>query len=185
MALVVLTVSLLVIELLKLSQQLASLQGLWAHTLIRLTFVFLMFFSFFRVFGSQYMIALERVPTAERLLTQGERIIAAKLENLLEEEKLYREMGFSRSDLANRLEIAESRLSTIINRHFGCNFNVWVNRKRVAEAQTRLRAEPKTQITVIAFESGFNSIATFNRVFKEIVGISPTEWRAGAVSQND
>lgn len=176
-ALVLLTISLLLIELLHLTETVQILQGLWGSTLIRLAFVFLMFFSFFRVFGSQYLLAVERVPTAEKLLSQNDRQIAEKLEKLVSEEKLYREMGLSRNDLAARLEIAESRLSNIVNRYFNCNFNLWINRQRVTEAKERLRNEPKTQITIIAFESGFNSIATFNRVFKEIAGVSPSEWR--------
>lgn len=178
-SLVLLTVTLLVIELAKLAEGLQVLQGLWGSTLIRLAFVFLMFFSFFRVFGNQYMIAVERVPTADKILSANDRLIAAKLEKLLEEEKLYREMGFTRTDLAEKLGVAESRLSNIINRYFNCNFNIWLNRKRVEEAKLRLRSEPKTQITMIAFESGFNSIATFNRVFKEMTGVSPSEWRNG------
>ncbi len=137
-----------------------------------------MFASFFRTFmGGQYAIAMERVPTAERLLSNNDTLIATQIETLLTQEKLYQEMGLTRTQLAEKLSVSESRLSHIINAHFGCNFNILLNKRRVAEAKERLSHEPKTQITVIAFEVGFNSIATFNRVFKEIVGISPSEWR--------
>ncbi len=34
------------------------------------------------------------------------------------------------------------------------------------------------QVTQIASDVGFNSLASFNRVFKQIAGQSPTEYRA-------
>ncbi len=37
-------------------------------------------------------------------------------------------------------------------------------------------------VTQIAFDVGFNSLASFNRVFKETTGQSPTEYRASATS---
>jgi AraC-like DNA-binding protein len=177
-ALVVLTVALLSAELLRLMQAVKAMDAIWMSTMTRLAFVFLMFTSFFRVFGGQFTVDVEKVPTAERILTGNERSVAARLESLLQEEKLYREMGLNRLQLAERLGVSESRLSHIVNRYFGHNLNLLLNQRRVEEARERLVAEPKTQITVIAFEVGFNSIATFNRVFKEIVGVSPSEWRS-------
>jgi AraC-like DNA-binding protein len=47
----------------------------------------------------------------------------------------------------------------------------------VEEAKTLL-VETQADISTISEESGFNSIATFNRVFKDIAGLSPTEYRA-------
>jgi AraC-like DNA-binding protein len=180
-SLVVLTVLLLVIALLQLMGNVQWIEAVWASTMTRLAFVFLMFASFFRIFGKQFVIDVEKVPTAQRLLSDKDNGIARKIEALLAEDKLYREMGLTRTQLAEKLGISESRLSNIINRYFGCNFNILVNQRRVTEAQRRLTEEPKTQITVIAFDVGFNSIATFNRVFKEVAGKSPSEWRGAIV----
>lgn len=180
-SLVLLTVILLGIALMQLADQLTPLQSIWASTITRLCFVFLMFTSFFRVFSGQFALDMEKVPTAERLLSDGDTAHAAQIEKMLSDEKLYREMALTRTQLAEKLGVSESRLSNIINRYFGCNFNMLLNQRRVEEAKTRLTNEPKTQITVIAFEVGFNSIATFNRVFKEVTGKSPSEWRGEAV----
>lgn len=177
-SLILLTVTLLAVELLLLTGTLELLQGVWISTLTRLAFVFLMFASFFRIFGGQFAINIARVPTAGKLLTSQDQLIVNQLEALLQEERVYREMGLNRQQLAERLSISESRLSHIINRYFGHNLNILLNQRRVDEAKQRLVNEPKSQITVIAFEVGFNSIATFNRVFKEITGISPSEWRS-------
>jgi two-component system response regulator YesN len=47
----------------------------------------------------------------------------------------------------------------------------------VEEAKGRLIGE-ETPITTIAFDVGFNSIPSFNRVFKHITGLSPSEYRS-------
>ena len=71
----------------------------------------------------------------------------------------------------------EQTISRLINSHFKKSFTDLVNHYRVEEAKQRLLSE-ETAITVIAFEVGFNSIASFNRVFKEKVGSSPSEFRS-------
>ena len=53
----------------------------------------------------------------------------------------------------------------------------FLNEFRVKDAQ-RLLKETDASIQNIFEESGFNSITTFNRVFKELSGDSPTEYRA-------
>ena len=44
-------------------------------------------------------------------------------------------------------------------------------------ARVYLRNRPKMSILQIAYECGFDSLRTFNRVFKRLSGSSPTEWR--------
>ena len=47
---------------------------------------------------------------------------------------------------------------------------------RVERAKTLLRTDSGT-VVEIAFASGFNSVPTFNRVFKKLVGVSPRAYR--------
>jgi AraC-like DNA-binding protein len=43
--------------------------------------------------------------------------------------------------------------------------------------------EQKTQTLLgIAYDSGFNSKATFNRAFKKVTGLSPKQWLEGQLS---
>ncbi len=176
-ALVVFTIGLLALDLMQVGDILYEHQVRLMHTVIMLLFVFLMFASLFRVFSQQFVLDMERIPSARKLLTSEDEQLAEKVDVLLKQHKLYRKMGLSRSVLAEKLEISEAQLSHIINRYFNCNFNVLVNSHRVAEAKDRLCKEPETSITAIAFEVGFNSIASFNRVFKDITGMAPSEWR--------
>jgi len=46
------------------------------------------------------------------------------------------------------------------------------------EKSKNLLLNPNLRISEIAFEVGFQSLTHFNRVFKKVLGQSPTEYRA-------
>lgn len=58
----------------------------------------------------------------------------------------------------------------------GINFTAYVSRVR-AEKAKNLLLNPNLRVSEIAYEVGFQSLTHFNRVFKKIVGESPTEYR--------
>jgi AraC-like DNA-binding protein/ligand-binding sensor protein len=59
----------------------------------------------------------------------------------------------------------------------GLNFTDYVSRVRIEKAKNLL-LNPNLRVSEIAFEVGFQSLTHFNRVFKRIIGQSPTEYRA-------
>jgi len=63
----------------------------------------------------------------------------------------------------------------------GLNFTDYVSRTRIEKAKNLL-LNPNLRVSEIAFEVGFQSLTHFNRVFKKIVGESPTEYRGEAAS---
>jgi AraC-like DNA-binding protein/ligand-binding sensor protein len=58
----------------------------------------------------------------------------------------------------------------------GMTFTDFLNRVRVEKAKNLLE-NPHLRVNEAAFEVGFQSLAHFNRVFRKIVGVSPTEFR--------
>ncbi len=58
----------------------------------------------------------------------------------------------------------------------GLNFTEYVSRVRIEKAKNLL-LNPNLRISEIAYEVGFQSLTHFNRVFKKIIGESPTEYR--------
>ena len=58
----------------------------------------------------------------------------------------------------------------------GINFTEYVSRTRAEKAKSLL-LNPNLRVSEIAYEVGFQSLTHFNRVFKKIVGESPTEYR--------
>lgn len=58
----------------------------------------------------------------------------------------------------------------------GTNFTEYLSRVRTERAKNLL-LNPNLRISEIAYEAGFQSLTHFNRVFKRILGRSPTEYR--------
>ena len=176
-ALVVLNLALLAIDLAWVADMIRNADAQLAGTIIRLVFIYLVLMSLFRVFDKGFEVDFSRIPTARRTLQDADGPQLARIRQLMEEEHAYREMGMSREAMAERLGMPQHLLSRLINTHFKKNYNEFLNEYRVTEAKQRLRNE-STSVTAIAFEVGFSSIASFNRVFKNIVGMSPTEYRS-------
>jgi len=66
--------------------------------------------------------------------------------------------------------------SRAINQGLQMNFRTFVNSLRIEHAKGLLH-ETRQSVIEVAMASGFNSKATFNRVFSKHVGRTPTAYR--------
>lgn len=80
-------------------------------------------------------------------------------------------------DIVKQTGINRSYISQVINKKHGMSFSNYINQMRVGEVCDKITNRPDINIETIAFDSGFNSLATFNRAFKLFVKMSPTEYR--------
>ncbi len=64
----------------------------------------------------------------------------------------------------------------IFKKGTGSTFTEFVSRTRVEKAKSYL-LNPNLRISEVAYEVGFQSLTHFNRVFKDVVGESPTSYR--------
>lgn len=78
--------------------------------------------------------------------------------------------------MSKELGVSKSHLSHTFSQRLGTNFRTYVNALRVDQACEMLKGT-EDGITRIAYECGFESQRTFNRVFVEQYGISPSEYR--------
>ncbi len=80
--------------------------------------------------------------------------------------------------LSNQLRISRHTLSEVINEHMGMNFYNLINEYRVKEVKERMKSEEYRQLTIlaIAYDSGFNSKSSFNTIFKEKTGQTPSQY---------
>lgn len=83
----------------------------------------------------------------------------------------------SLDDVADSIGISKYYLSRNFKKLTTYSFCDYLNRKRVAAAVEMLLCTD-TNITQIAMLSGFQSISSFNRVFHQVMGCSPKEFRA-------
>ncbi|WP_108512627.1 AraC family transcriptional regulator [Bradyrhizobium algeriense] len=102
------------------------------------------------------------------------------LMRLMGDERIYRHDNVTIGTLATKLGTPEYRLRRLINQRLGYrNFNVFLNEHRIAEAKAALADPSQAEVPVItiAMDAGFQSLGPFNRAFKAITGVTPTEYR--------
>lgn len=110
----------------------------------------------------------------EVLVALGQRAV-----RFMESERLFLNPELQRSDVAELLGISDHRLSQVVSQALDTNFHAFVNAYRVREAQ-RLLGDPAAKaftLLSIGHDAGFNSKSSFNRVFKEVVGETPSAYR--------
>ncbi len=80
------------------------------------------------------------------------------------------------ADIANALHISKSAVSHIFSGRLGISFSEHIHTLRLNDAVRLLKAGQYT-VTEIAELSGFSTIRTFNRVFRDHYGMSPSAYR--------
>lgn len=95
-------------------------------------------------------------------------------EKLLDHISLHSTEELTLNSLAAEFGYEPHYLSRIIGRLTGMNFRSLVNACRIEHAKELLKQS--STITEAALSSGFGSLRTFDRVFKESVGMSPGDW---------
>ena len=116
-----------------------------------------------------------------RVLAPIDPAVQERLRRALSDEHLYLNPTLTLAELAAHTGLAPRVISFTVNHGFGRTFNDWVNAARVGAVQRRLRSPAEVarlSLLGIAYESGFNSKTTFNRIFREQTGQSPSEWLA-------
>lgn len=100
------------------------------------------------------------------------------IKNLIEKEKLYLQPRLSINDLSETSKLPSRYISYLINKNYKINFTTYINRYRINEVLIKLQNSEESHKTIfgIALDSGFNSKSSFNKVFKDITGKSPTKY---------
>lgn len=147
-------------------------------------FVYLASTSLFRIYPQAFFVVNDgrRADDAvKQALSADEQLILARLIALFDVEKVYQEASLTRTELAQELKISEGLLSRLVSAHYTKSVPQLINGYRVQDAAV-LIAQTDAPIKDIAEEAGFSSIATFNRVFKDITGKSPSAYRKDATN---
>ncbi|MBM9547342.1 AraC family transcriptional regulator [Leptospira sp. 201903074] len=111
------------------------------------------------------------------------KLVSVQLETIdqrlyeLMREKVFCDEDLSLSKLADMAEVKPGQLSEYFHKRYGFGFYQYINQYRIDEAKRLLLESDERSILSIADAVGFNSKSTFNRVFLETVGTTPSEFR--------
>ncbi|WP_294297475.1 AraC family transcriptional regulator [uncultured Chryseobacterium sp.] len=147
--------------------------------------IFLLFLIFFSIRQSLiigYTVIPEQAEsTPPKYVKPDEKLdeLAKQLLIYMEDQKPHLAEELSLYTLAKDLNISANLLSQIINQNLGTNFYKFINSYRLKEVKKMLKDPSFHQYSIlgIAFEAGFNSKSTFNKIFKEETGMTPSEFR--------
>lgn len=112
--------------------------------------------------------------------------LAQKLNKLMKEEKFYTNPDLNLNDLAKRLNTSRNTLSQYLNLYLKTSYIDYINRLRVEEMKHLLLDEKKSYLTIqaLAQEAGFTSKTTYNRLFKQFTGVTPSEFRRNNTTED-
>jgi AraC-like DNA-binding protein len=105
--------------------------------------------------------------------------ITKKVTYLFDVEKVFRKEDVSVQSISEKLSIPSYQLSWVINKKMNATFSELVNSYRIEEVKKRLASSLDMDKTIleIAFDAGFNTKTSFNRVFKKLTKMTPSQYR--------
>lgn len=101
----------------------------------------------------------------------------AKLDALMQTDKVYDDPALSLPRLAERLSLSTHQLSELINGRLGKGFSRYLREQRVEAAKVMLQAEPSASVLSVGLSVGFTSQSNFYEAFREIEGMTPGQFR--------
>lgn len=103
-----------------------------------------------------------------------------KMDAVVTKERLFLNPNFSRDHLMRIIGVDKNRFGKMMGRYSDAsNASVYINVKRVEYGAYLLKMHPEYTIAAIAVASGMSNTVTFNRIFKEVYGMTPSEYRKG------
>jgi AraC-like DNA-binding protein/ligand-binding sensor protein len=141
--------------------------------------------------GSRVMNAKEHESVVKLLTIFAEHLSMVSNQILVQKENaeppmITRAKQFIRDHFAEELSLGQVAKAVntstfyfckMFKKFTGINFTEYLSRIRIESARNLL-LNPNLRVSEIAYEVGFQSLTHFNRVFKKVVGQSPTEFRS-------
>lgn len=106
-------------------------------------------------------------------------LLQSKLERIMKEERPYLQPELTLNDLSILMNLPKHELTYLLNTHIGKNFFTYVNEYRLESVIRKLETPDFDHLTIIAiaYDCGFNSKSTFNSLFKQHTGQTPSEYK--------
>jgi AraC-like DNA-binding protein len=136
------------------------------------------------IFGQELRHGIDDKKDTEKYIKSGlkEKQALEYLERLIsyvEGNKPYLNRDLSIYDLSRMTGIPRHYITQILNEKHKKNFFTFINEYRIKEFIERLKDPRFNHYTIlaIAYDAGFNSKTTFNAIFKNHTGLTPSEFK--------
>ena len=101
-----------------------------------------------------------------------------ELEHIMNIKKPYLNQKLLKSELAEMMGVSNPEMARLLNERIGMNFFEYINYYRIKEFIELAKTEKAKRMSLfgLAQESGFYSKTTFNKSFKQLMGMTPTAY---------
>ena len=153
-------------------------QSLWALAYISLVVIIYLISLEFMVVPRFFQLGTAGKYKKSSLRNEQLGKLETELKNALVSDKVFLDPDLNRSDLSRHLGITPHQLSQLLNNHMDTDFYALIQNYRVEEVKKRLSdpAYSHYSILAVAMDCGFTTKSTFNRVFKQFTGQTPSEY---------
>lgn len=105
--------------------------------------------------------------------------IYQEIVELIKRDELYLSPEISLNKLGELTGFGSHKISSSINEYGKMNFNTFINHFRIQKAKAILKDENSEKYTIssIAYDTGFNSLSSFNASFKKFENTTPSAYR--------
>lgn len=143
-----------------------------------LSFTLILYLSLVVFINAQSIepVAVEKYAN-NKLATKKIEQYSQTLDDLMNNERLFRDPQLTLPRLAKRLSVPHTVLSQLLNDHYQMNFKQYVNSLRITLAKELLIEQPNATIDDISEQCGFSASSTFYNAFKQQTGVTPNRFR--------
>ncbi len=138
---------------------------------------FLIYSSLLRLFATLGRHHIQQLDISESSFAGKKQEYVNKFLNVVEYIDMHYSEDLSLEKISAACGFSKFHFSRLFKQYTGFTFCDYLNYRRISHAEDLL-TNHDCLITEIALQSGFSSISTFNRLFKQLKGCSPTEYRA-------
>ena len=107
-----------------------------------------------------------------------DRRLFVEMDSKVTRDRLFLKPNLGRDDLMRLIGVDKNRFGKMMSKYSDAsNTSVYINIKRVTYGAQLLVEHPEYTIATVATECGMNNTVTFNRTFKEIYNMTPSDYR--------
>lgn len=100
-----------------------------------------------------------------------------RLDEYIRSERIFLQPEIDRNALMKYIHLNRNQFAELMREQANTTFSNYINTLKVEYSLSLMKAHPKYTIEAIAEESGFSSPRTYYRAFRDMLGMTPTEYK--------